>query len=69
MVLQLTGKGEMENRVILDKTRGGQSVKHTDVIKRITNNITKTFKVDINPKNVILALHALLIDYSIKLQN
>lgn len=59
----------MENRVILDKTRGGQSVKLTDVIKRITNNITKTFKVDINPKNVILVLHALLIDYSIKLQN
>lgn len=59
----------MENRVILDKTRGGQSVKLTDVIKRITNNITKTFKVDINPKNVILVIHALLIDYSIKLQN
>lgn len=59
----------MENRVILDKTRGGQSVKLTDVIKRITNNITKTFKVDINPKNVILIIHALLIDYSIKLQN
>lgn len=69
MVLQLTGKGEMENRVILDKTRGGQSVKLTDVIKRITNNITKTFKVDINPKNVILVIHALLIDYSIILQN
>lgn len=59
----------MENRVILDKTRGGQSVKLTDVIKRITNNITKTFKVDINPKNVILVIHALLIDYSIQLQN
>lgn len=59
----------MENRVILDKTSGGQSVKFTDVIKRITNNITKTFKVDINPKNVILVIHALLIDYSIKLQN
>lgn len=59
----------MENRVILDKTRGGQAVKLTDVIKRITNNITKTFKVDINPKNVILVIHALLIDYSIKLQN
>lgn len=59
----------MENRVILDKTRGGQSVKLTDVIKRITNNITKTFKVDINPKNVILVIHALLIDYSIILQN
>lgn len=59
----------MENRVILDKTRGGQSVKFTDVIKRITNNITKTFKVDINPKNVIPVIHALLIDYSIKLQN
>lgn len=59
----------MENRVILDKTRGGQSVKLTDVIKRITNNITKTFKVDINHKNIILVIHALLIDYSIKLQN
>lgn len=59
----------MENRVILDKTRGGQSVNFTDVIKRITNNITKTFKFDINPKNVILVIHALLIDYSIKLQN
>lgn len=59
----------MENRVILDKTSGGQSVKFTDVIKRITNNITKTFKVDINPKNVILVIHALLIDYGIKLQN
>lgn len=59
----------MENRVILDKTRGGQAVNFTDVIKRITNNITKTFKVDINPKNVILVIHALLIDYSIKLQN
>lgn len=59
----------MENRVILDKTRGGQSENFTDVIKRITNNITKTFKVDINPKNVILVIHALLIDYSIKLQN
>lgn len=59
----------MENRVILDKTRGGQAVKFTDVIKRITNNITKTFKVDINPKNVILVIHALLIDYSVKLQN
>lgn len=58
----------MENRVILDKTRGGQSVKLTDVIKRITNNITKTY-FDINPKNVILVIHALLIDYSIKLQN
>lgn len=55
--------------MILDKTRGGQSVKLTDVIKRITNNITKTFKVDINPKNVILVIHALLIDYSIILQN